>query len=36
MTCGEEKLFVGVAQIDNDGRVAPKRLVVFREEEPQA
>ena len=36
MTSGEEKLFVGVAQIDNDGRVAPKRLVVFREEEPQA
>ena len=30
------KLFVGVAQIAEDGRVAPKRLVVFRDEEPQA
>ncbi|MDH5921493.1 tRNA pseudouridine(55) synthase TruB [Vibrio splendidus] len=36
MTSGEEKLFVGVAQIAEDGRVAPKRLVVFRDEEPQA
>ncbi|RJX74442.1 tRNA pseudouridine(55) synthase TruB [Vibrio sinensis] len=31
MTSGEEKLFIGVAQIDDNGRVAPKRLVVFRE-----
>ncbi|WP_434997663.1 tRNA pseudouridine(55) synthase TruB [Vibrio scophthalmi] len=31
MTSGEEKLFIGVAQIDDRGRVAPKRLVVFRE-----
>jgi len=36
MTSGEEKLFVGVAHIADDGRVAPKRLVVFRDEEPQA
>ncbi len=28
MTSGEEKLFVSVAQIAEDGRVAPKRLVV--------
>ena len=27
-----EKLFIGVADIDDDGRIAPKRLVVFREE----
>ncbi|WP_194439417.1 tRNA pseudouridine(55) synthase TruB [Vibrio fluminensis] len=33
MTSGEEKLFIGVAQIDDNGRVAPKRLVVFREPE---
>ena len=32
MTSGEEKLFIGVAQIDDRGRVAPKRLVVFREQ----
>ena len=31
MTSGEEKLFIGVAHIDDNGRVAPKRLVVFRE-----
>ncbi|KII77452.1 tRNA pseudouridine(55) synthase TruB [Vibrio renipiscarius] len=31
MTSGDEKLFIGVAQIDDRGRVAPKRLVVFRE-----
>ncbi|WP_165310369.1 tRNA pseudouridine(55) synthase TruB [Vibrio ziniensis] len=29
MTGGEERLFLGVAEIDNDGKVAPKRLVVF-------
>ena len=29
MTGGEEKLFLGVAEIDNDGKVAPKRLVVY-------
>ncbi|WP_261816751.1 tRNA pseudouridine(55) synthase TruB [Vibrio gallicus] len=33
MTAGEEKLFIGVADIDDDGRVAPKRLVVFSEEQ---
>ncbi|MEZ9903774.1 tRNA pseudouridine(55) synthase TruB [Vibrio breoganii] len=32
MTSGEEKTFIGVAEIDDDGRIAPKRLVVFREE----
>jgi tRNA pseudouridine55 synthase len=32
MTGGEEKTFLGVAEIDDDGRIAPKRLVVFREE----
>ena len=30
MTMGEEHTFIGVANIDDDGRVAPKRLVVFR------
>ncbi|CAM2862860.1 tRNA pseudouridine(55) synthase TruB [Vibrio diazotrophicus] len=29
MTSGEDKLFLGVAEIDNDGKVAPKRLVVY-------
>ncbi|MFV0449877.1 MAG: tRNA pseudouridine(55) synthase TruB [Vibrio sp.] len=29
MTGGEESLFLGVAEIDNDGKVAPKRLVVY-------
>ncbi|MDB1123097.1 tRNA pseudouridine(55) synthase TruB [Vibrio algarum] len=33
MTSGEEKLFIGIGEIDDDGRVAPKRLVVFRDEE---
>ncbi|CAM2778683.1 tRNA pseudouridine(55) synthase TruB [Vibrio neptunius] len=32
MTSGEEKLFIGVAEVNDDGKVAPKRLVVFREE----
>ncbi|MGF1764810.1 tRNA pseudouridine(55) synthase TruB [Aliivibrio kagoshimensis] len=32
MTMGEEALFIGIAEIDNDGRVAPKRLVVFQNE----
>lgn len=32
MTSGEEKLFIGVAEVNADGKVAPKRLVVFREE----
>lgn len=30
MTAGEERLFLGIAHIDDDGRVAPKRLVVYR------
>lgn len=30
MTGGEERTFLGVADIDDDGRIAPKRLVVFR------
>ncbi|WP_047049799.1 tRNA pseudouridine(55) synthase TruB [Vibrio mexicanus] len=32
MTSGDEKLFIGVAEVNKDGKVAPKRLVVFREE----
>ncbi|WP_104041000.1 tRNA pseudouridine(55) synthase TruB [Vibrio hyugaensis] len=32
MTSGEEKLFIGVAELSDDGKVAPKRLVVFRDE----
>ncbi|MGY3570680.1 tRNA pseudouridine(55) synthase TruB [Vibrio paucivorans] len=32
MTSGEEKLFIGVAEVNDDGKVAPKRLVVFRED----
>jgi tRNA pseudouridine55 synthase len=31
MTSGEEKTFIGVGEIDDDGRIAPKRLVVFRD-----
>ncbi len=30
MTMGEERVFIGVGEIDDDGKVAPKRLVVFR------
>ncbi|MCG9678157.1 tRNA pseudouridine(55) synthase TruB [Vibrio sp. Isolate24] len=30
MTSGDEKLFIGVAEVNDDGKVAPKRLVVFR------
>lgn len=32
MTSGKEDIFIGVGEIDDDGRVAPKRLVVFRDE----
>lgn len=32
MTSGEEKFFIGVAEVNDDGKVAPKRLVVFRDE----
>ena len=28
MTVGEQRLFIGVGEIDDDGKVAPKRLVV--------
>ncbi|KGY08696.1 tRNA pseudouridine(55) synthase TruB [Vibrio sinaloensis] len=35
MTSGEEKRFIGVAEVNDDGKVAPKRLVVFREEAEQ-
>ncbi|MCG7497552.1 tRNA pseudouridine(55) synthase TruB [Vibrio sp. Of7-15] len=35
MTSGEERTFIGIGQIDDDGRVAPKRLVVFRTEEQE-
>jgi tRNA pseudouridine55 synthase len=31
MTVGEAQHFIGVGEIDDDGKVAPKRLVVFRE-----
>ncbi|MFA0440490.1 tRNA pseudouridine(55) synthase TruB [Vibrio sp. 10N.286.49.C2] len=33
LTSGEEKLFIGVGAMNDDGKIAPKRLVVFREEE---
>lgn len=32
MTSGDERLFIGIGHIDDNGRVAPKRLVVFRDE----
>ncbi|GEM73975.1 tRNA pseudouridine(55) synthase TruB [Vibrio sagamiensis] len=33
MTSGQDKQFIGVAEVNDDGKVAPKRLVVFRDEE---
>jgi tRNA pseudouridine55 synthase len=33
ITMGEERRFIGVGQMDDDGKIAPKRLVVFREEQ---
>ncbi|WP_117233648.1 tRNA pseudouridine(55) synthase TruB [Vibrio maerlii] len=33
MTSGAERTFIGVAEMNDDGKIAPKRLVVFREEE---
>ncbi|WP_162047112.1 tRNA pseudouridine(55) synthase TruB [Vibrio taketomensis] len=33
LTMGDEKLFIGVGEMNNDGKIAPKRLVVFREQE---
>ena len=34
VTCGSEQRFIGIALISEDGRIAPKRLVV--ENEPSA
>jgi len=31
LTMGEEKLFIGVGEMNDDGKIAPKRLVVFRD-----
>ncbi|EGQ7944840.1 tRNA pseudouridine(55) synthase [Vibrio parahaemolyticus] len=33
LTMGEECLFIGVGEMNDDGKIAPKRLVVFRDEE---
>ncbi|HCG8136681.1 TPA: tRNA pseudouridine(55) synthase TruB [Vibrio parahaemolyticus] len=33
LTMGEERLFIGVGEMNDDGKIAPKRLVVFRNEE---
>nr|WP_319554889.1 tRNA pseudouridine(55) synthase TruB [uncultured Vibrio sp.] len=33
LTMGEARLFIGVGEMNNDGKIAPKRLVVFRDEE---
>ncbi|TOF69263.1 tRNA pseudouridine(55) synthase TruB [Vibrio parahaemolyticus] len=33
LTMGEERLFIGVGEMNGDGKIAPKRLVVFRDEE---
>ncbi|EMV0266050.1 TPA: tRNA pseudouridine(55) synthase TruB [Vibrio parahaemolyticus] len=33
LTMGEERLFIGVGEMNDDGNIAPKRLVVFRDEE---
>ncbi|TOF06898.1 tRNA pseudouridine(55) synthase TruB [Vibrio parahaemolyticus] len=33
LTMGEERLFIGVGEKNDDGKIAPKRLVVFRDEE---
>ncbi|GLT18496.1 tRNA pseudouridine synthase B [Vibrio zhanjiangensis] len=32
MTSGDQRTFIGVAELNDDGKVAPKRLVVFRSE----
>ena len=32
MTSGGQRTFIGVAELNDDGKVAPKRLVVFRNE----
>ncbi len=31
LTMGEEKLFIGVGEMNDDGKIAPKRLIVFRD-----
>ncbi|HAS6484110.1 TPA: tRNA pseudouridine(55) synthase TruB [Vibrio parahaemolyticus] len=33
LTMGEERLFIGVGEMNDDGKIAPKRLVVFRDGE---
>ncbi|EMF7364050.1 tRNA pseudouridine(55) synthase TruB [Vibrio vulnificus] len=33
LTMGEERGFIGVGEMNRDGKIAPKRLVVFRDEE---
>ncbi|ELA7880587.1 tRNA pseudouridine(55) synthase TruB [Vibrio parahaemolyticus] len=33
LTMGKERLFIGVGEMNDDGKIAPKRLVVFRDEE---
>ncbi|WP_428771327.1 tRNA pseudouridine(55) synthase TruB [Vibrio sp.] len=35
LTSGEEKLFLGVGEMNDDGKIAPKRLVVFRHQESE-
>ncbi|HHF0480161.1 TPA: tRNA pseudouridine(55) synthase TruB [Vibrio diabolicus] len=32
LTMGEERLFIGVGEMNDDGKIAPKRLVVFRDD----
>ncbi|MFH4530419.1 tRNA pseudouridine(55) synthase TruB [Vibrio diabolicus] len=32
LTMGEERLFMGVGEMNEDGKIAPKRLVVFRDD----
>lgn len=32
LTSGDEHLFIGVGEMNDDGKIAPKRLVVFRNE----
>lgn len=31
LTSGDEKTFIGIGEVNDDGKVAPKRLVVFRQ-----
>ncbi|MCR9986526.1 MULTISPECIES: tRNA pseudouridine(55) synthase TruB [Vibrio diabolicus subgroup] len=32
LTMGEKRLFIGVGEMNEDGKIAPKRLVVFRDD----